>query len=68
MAKNKYNGDFNNIIPSNIQSEVVIYKSVDTLEETDEAVNYPKEFLNSPDRPGMPPHVLQLKTGVPIIM
>ncbi|VDK84545.1 unnamed protein product [Onchocerca ochengi] len=53
---------------SNIQSKVVTYKSVDTVEEADEAVNYPTEFLNSFDLPEMPSHVLQLKIGVPIIM
>ena len=36
--------------------------------EADEAVNYSMEFLNSLDLPGMPPHVLKLKMGVPIIM
>ena len=35
--------------------------------EADEAVNYAAEFLNSLDLPGMPPHVLKLEIGVPII-
>ena len=67
-AKNKDVYKLNNIILSNLQSEAVTYKSVDTVVEADEAVNYPVEFLNSLDMPGMPPHVLQLKIGVPTIM
>ncbi|VDM98548.1 unnamed protein product, partial [Onchocerca ochengi] len=47
---------------------MVTYRSFDTVVEADEAVNYPTEFLNSIDLPGMPPRVLQLKIGVPIIM
>ncbi|XP_069162254.1 uncharacterized protein [Procambarus clarkii] len=57
-----------NIVQSNIQSKAVTYKSVDTVEEADEAVNYPTEFLHSLDLPGIPSHVHQLKIGVPIIM
>ncbi|VDN00438.1 unnamed protein product, partial [Onchocerca ochengi] len=45
-----------------------IFSSFDTVVEGDEAVDYPTEFLNSLNLPGMPLHVLQLKIGMPIIM
>ncbi|VDK79069.1 unnamed protein product [Onchocerca ochengi] len=44
------------------------YKFVDTVMEADEVVNYRTEYLNSFDLPGLPLHVLQLKSGVPIII
>ncbi|XP_018496512.1 ATP-dependent DNA helicase PIF6-like [Galendromus occidentalis] len=50
-----------------IPGEAKTYRSIDTLMEQDEVVNYPTEFLNSLDLPGMPPHILTLKLGVPII-
>ena len=42
--------------------------SVDTVLETDDAVRYPSEFLNSLQPSGMPPHNLILKPGAPIIL
>ncbi|VDK61509.1 unnamed protein product [Onchocerca ochengi] len=53
-AKNKDVDELDNIIQSNIQSEMVTYRSIDTVVEADEAVNYPTEFMNSSDLPGMP--------------
>ena len=57
---------FNNAIQSSIQSEEITYKSIDTVVQADEAVNYPTQFLNSLDLPGMPLHVLKFKIGVPL--
>ena len=67
-AKKKDVHEINIIILTKIRDQAVLYRSVDTVLEPNEAVYYPSEFLNSLDLPGFPPHVLQLKIGVPIIL
>ncbi|GFW38335.1 ATP-dependent DNA helicase [Trichonephila clavipes] len=67
-AKNIDVNTINFTIQHGIPSETTTYKYIDTVENQDEVVNYPTEFLNSLDLPGMPPHVLTLKIGVPIIL
>ncbi|GFT18965.1 ATP-dependent DNA helicase, partial [Trichonephila clavipes] len=67
-AKNIDVNTINFTIQHGIPIETTTYKSIDTVENQDEVVNYPTEFLNSLDLPGMPPHVLTLKIGVPIIL
>lgn len=41
---------------------------MDSKLEIDDAVHYPVEFLHSLNPPGIPPHILDLKIGVPIIL
>lgn len=67
-AKNKDIDDLNFIIQSNISANIQSFKSVDCVTDEVEATNYPTEFLNSLDIPGLPQHNLQLKVGSIIIM
>lgn len=66
-AKNKDVNDLNIAIQRQIAGQLHTFKSIDTVTNPDEVVNYPTEFLNSLDLPGMPPHNLQLKIGSTII-
>lgn len=51
-----------------LQSEANLFNSFDTVVDENEAVNFPTEFLNSLDIPGLPRHTLKLKIGSPIIL
>ena len=51
-----------------IPGETIKYLSIDTVVEENQAVNYPTEFLNSLNPPGMPAHSLELKESVPIML
>ena len=44
------------------------YKSIDTITDPSVAVQFPPEYLNTIDMPGVPPHNLHLKPGVPIML
>uniref|UniRef100_A0A8D9BCK9 ATP-dependent DNA helicase n=1 Tax=Cacopsylla melanoneura TaxID=428564 RepID=A0A8D9BCK9_9HEMI len=66
--KNSDVNAINSTIQDKIPGEYKTYTSLDTMMNQDEVVNYPTEFLNSLDIPGVPPHELRLKVGVPIIL
>ena len=54
-------------IQQQLPGETKSYKSVDTVTDVNDAVQYPTEFLNSLEPSGMPSHNLLLKVGSPII-
>ncbi|XP_049317004.1 uncharacterized protein LOC125779778 [Bactrocera dorsalis] len=66
--KNIHVNAMNFQIQEKLPGEVITYKSIDSVMDEDEAVNYPIEFLNSLEPPGTPPHLLNLKVGSPIIL
>ncbi|GBL87459.1 hypothetical protein AVEN_118391-1 [Araneus ventricosus] len=51
-----------------LPGSVQVYKSIDTICDTNEAVNYPAEFLNTLQPSGVPLHTLELKSGTPIML
>ena len=47
--------------------DVVVYQSIDTVLDQN-AMTYPTKFLNSLEFSGMPPHILKLKVGAPVMV
>ncbi|XP_039967453.1 uncharacterized protein LOC120779309 [Bactrocera tryoni] len=67
-AKNVDVDTINFKIQQSLPGNEFTFKSIGTVVDPDEVVNYPVEFLNSLDLTGMPPHYLRLKIGSPIIL
>ena len=52
-----------------MHGELYEFHSADTVVNTEHPANFPLEFLNGIDHiTGMPPHVLRLKLGMPVIL
>ncbi|XP_071575067.1 uncharacterized protein [Temnothorax nylanderi] len=58
----------NDILLKSFEEGEMNYRSVDSVVDTDDAVNYPVEFLNTMNPPGLPAHKLFLKVGAPVML
>ncbi|KAJ1684991.1 hypothetical protein LUZ63_016381 [Rhynchospora breviuscula] len=66
-TKNEYVDKLNKHMIESYPGEELIYHSIDTAVD-DARGNYPSEFLNSLTPNGLPPHILKLKKGCPVIL
>lgn len=67
-TKNEIANDINRAVQDMIPGEEKIYTSIDTMIDENQSVNFPTEFLNSLNVPGMPLYCLKLKVGSPVIL
>ena len=58
----------NSALVEQLPGECIQYKSVDSVPDESQAVDFPTEFLNSSEVSGLPPHLLLLKVGAPIMI
>jgi len=65
---NKTTRTINTTLVEQLPGECIQYKSLDSVPDESQAVEFPTEFLNSLEVSGLPPHSLSLKVGAPIII
>lgn len=61
---NKINDQIQQLIPGAPKK----YTSIDSVVDGNQVLQYPIEFLNSLEPPGMPPHILSLKIGAIVMV
>lgn len=66
--KNDSAKSINNFLLEKLPAKHIKYESVDSVVEVDDAVHYPVEFLHTLEPAGLPPHILFLKVGAPIML
>ena len=67
-AKNSDVEEINRIMIEKLDDQPWVYYSADKVLNEKDEVQFPKEFLNHCQASGMPPHVIVLKKGAPIML
>jgi hypothetical protein len=66
---NKECDEINDFITDKLPGELQEFRSIDSIDDSDYHTNfYPIEYLNTLSFSGIPPHILRLKVGQPIIL
>ena len=60
--------EINQIMMKQFKGNLMVYRSADTVVDPNEATKYPQEFLNSVSLSSIPPHILELRPGTPIML
>ncbi|KAJ8716788.1 hypothetical protein PYW07_003415 [Mythimna separata] len=68
MPINDQAAAINECILWEIEGNDVVYTSINTVVEQDNATHYPVEFLNTLSANGLSVHIIQLKVSVPIVL
>ncbi|XP_035230684.1 uncharacterized protein LOC118202619 [Stegodyphus dumicola] len=67
-STNKSADRINTFMPEKLTTEQMKYKSVDTVIEIEDTVHYLVEILHTLNLPRIPPRILCLKIGTPIML
>ena len=68
IPKNKHVNEINKVMATCFPGDEIHIKSADDLVKEYEGVGVPNEYLNTLNPPGLPPHLLILKKGMPLIL
>ena len=67
-AKNTTVTKINKILIDRTAGQGRVYRSFDSPTDPENFVSFPPEVLNSLEVPGLPPHILELKIGTPVVL
>ncbi|CAK1600013.1 unnamed protein product [Parnassius mnemosyne] len=66
--KNDKAAVINDILLTSFEGDEMVYTSIDSVVNTDDAINYPVKFLNSLKPSSLPHHELILRVGTPVML